>query len=144
VPLKESHAFPDRTDSIDFYTDLVRGARASDDIAATRNAYTALVESWKQQNANSGGAFETELDAVRREYSDFVKTDPDYQVIRDGTIKVLKQRSGILQTELYEIFSDVPKAALQYALYFAADHGVIVRTKKGRSYQLSLPDAGGT
>src|SRR5438067_2268828 len=115
--------FPDRTDSIDFYTDLVRRARASGDIAATRNAYTGLVESWKQQNTNSGGALQTELDAVRREYSDFVKTDPDYQLIRDGTIEVLKQRPGILQTELYEIFSDVPKEALQYALYFAADHG---------------------
>jgi hypothetical protein len=135
--------FPDRTDSIDFYTDLVRRARASGDIAATRNAYTALVESWKQQNANLGGALQTELDAVRREYSDFVKTDPDYQLIRDGTIEVLKQRPGILQTELYGIFSDVPKEALQYALYFAADHGVIVRTKKGRSYQLSLPETDG-
>src|SRR5947208_2371488 len=106
--------FPDRTDSIDFYTDLVRRARASGDIAGTRNAYTALVESWKQQNANSDGAFQTELDAIRREYSDFVKTDPDYQMIRDGILKVLKQRPGIVQTELYEIFAEVPKEALQY------------------------------
>jgi hypothetical protein len=136
--------FPDRSDSIDFYTDVLRRARASGDIAGTRNAYTALVESWKQQNANSGGALQNELDAIRREYSDFVKTDPDYQLIRDGVIKVLRQRPGILQTELYGIFSDVPKEALQYALYFAGDHGAIVRTKKGRSYQLSLPDTGGT
>lgn len=136
--------FPDRTDSIDFYTDLLRRARASGDIAGMRNAYTALVESWKQQNANSGGALQTELDAIQREYSDFVKTDPDYQLIRDGIIKVLRLRPGILQTELYEIFAEVPKEALQYAAYFAADHGVIVRTKKGRSYQLSLPDTAGT
>ena len=66
--------FPDRSDSIDFYTDLVRRARASGDIAAARNAYTALVESWKQQNANSGGALQNELDTIRREIQRILKS----------------------------------------------------------------------
>jgi len=35
----------------------------------------------------------------------------------------------------------IPKDTLSYVLYFAADHGHLVRTKGGRTYQLSLPAA---
>jgi hypothetical protein len=59
--------FPDRSDSIAFYTDLVRRSSVQGDISSARGAYAALVESWKQQNINSGGALENELDAVKRE-----------------------------------------------------------------------------
>jgi hypothetical protein len=130
--------FPDRSDSIAFYTDLVRRSRASGDISAARDAYTALVESWKQQNASSGGALQAELDAVRREHSDFVKTDPYYRQIRDAAVELIKQRPGMLQTEIYGLLSAFPKEDVQYGLYFASDHGVILRTKKGRTYALSL------
>jgi hypothetical protein len=130
--------FPDRTDSIAFYSELARRSHAQGDISAARSAYAALAESWKQQNINSGGALQSELDAVKREYSDFVKTDPLYQEIRDAAIQFIRQQPGILQTEVYSLLSAFPKEDVQYALYFAADHGVIIRTKKGRTYGLSL------
>jgi len=122
----------------------VRRSRASGDISAARTAYAALTESWKQQNLSCGGALQSELDAVRREYSEFVKTDPYYQEFRDAAIQLVRQRPGILQTEIYGVLSAFPKEDVQYGLYFAADHGVIVRTKKGRTYELSLAANGGT
>jgi hypothetical protein len=130
--------FPDRTDSIAFYTELARRSRAQGDASAARSAYAALAESWKQQNINSGGALQSELDAVKREYSDFVKTDPLYHEIRDAVIQLVSQRPGILQTEVYSLLSTFAKEDVQYGLYFAADHGVIIRAKKGRTYELSL------
>jgi hypothetical protein len=136
--------FPDRSDSVAFYTDLVRRSHAQGDVSTARSAYAALAESWKQQNINSGGTLQSELDAVKREYSDFVKTDPLYHEIRDAAIQVIRQRPGILQTEIYTMLSAFPKEDVQYALYFAADHGVIIRTKKGRTYALSLADNAST
>jgi hypothetical protein len=44
----------------------------------------------------------------------------------------------MLQIEMYTTLSRFPKEDVQYALYFAADHGIIIRTKKGRTYALSL------
>lgn len=129
----------DRSREIAFHTDLVRRSRASGDIATARGAYAALVESWKQHNDLHCGALQGELDAVKREYSEFVKTDPLYRLIRDAAIQVIRRQFGILQTQIYDVLAKVPKQDLQYALYFAADHGGIVRTKKGRSYELSLP-----
>jgi hypothetical protein len=130
--------FPDRSDSIAFYTDLVRRTSTQGDIATARGAYAALAESWKQQNINSGGALQSELDAVKREYSDFDKTDPLYHEIKDAAVQAIRERPGLLQTEIYTALSRFPKGDVQYALYFAADHGTIIRTKKGRTYALSL------
>ena len=130
----------DRSQEIAFHTDYVRRARAAGNIAAARGAYGALVESWKQHNTQYNGAFQSQLDAVKREYSEFVKTDPVYQTLRQAVVQAIGRQPGILQTDLYSVLSMVPKDELQYALYFAADHGFIVRTKKGRTYALSLPD----
>jgi hypothetical protein len=127
------------TREIAFHTDYVRRARAGGNIAAARGAYAALVESWKQHNAQYNGAFQSQLDAVKREYSEFVKTDPTYQLLRQALVLAIQQQPGILQTEMYARLSKISKEDLQYALYFAADHGFIVRTKKGRTYALSLP-----
>ncbi|MEI7901432.1 MAG: hypothetical protein WCK89_14375 [bacterium] len=136
--------FPDRSDSIALYTDLVCRSRAEGDFSAARSAYAALAESWKQQNINSGGTLQSELDAVKREYSDFVKNDPFYHEIRDAALQFISQRPGILQTEIYGLLSAFRKDDIQYALYFAADHGVIIRTKSGRSYGLSLANTTNT
>jgi hypothetical protein len=134
----------DRSREIAFHTDLVRRSCAVGDIATARGAYAALVESWKQHNALHGGAFEAQVDAVKRDYSEFVKSDPVYHAIRQALVQAIRRQPGILQTEMYTVLSKVPKEDLQYALYFAADHGFIVRTKKGRTYALSLPDGKST
>jgi hypothetical protein len=67
-----------------------------------------------------------------------------YQVIRQAVVQAIRRQPGILQTEMYTVLSKVPREDLQYALYFAADHGFIVRTKKGRTYALSLSDGTST
>jgi hypothetical protein len=133
--------FPDRSDSIALNREVILRSRTRGDFAVTRGAYASLVESWKQQNANSGGALQYELDAAKREYSDWVRSDPLYRQIRDAAIALIRDKPGVLQTEMYGLLSAFPKADVQYALYFAADHGVIVRMKKGRSYALSLASA---
>ncbi len=131
--------FPDRTDSIAFYRDLVLRSRAQGDLATARTAYKNLAESWRQQNVNSGGALQRELDAVKREYSDWVRSDPLYLQIREAAIEVIRRQLELKQTELYGLLKQFPKTDVQYALYFGADHGVIMRTKKGSTYTLSLP-----
>jgi hypothetical protein len=129
----------DRTRDIAFNNEMIRRSRDGGDTRTVRGAYAALVEAWKQHNAFHGGAFQAQLEAVKREYSDFVKSDPVYQTLRQAIVHVVGRQLGILQTELYKALSMVPKEELQYALYFAADHGAIIRTKKGRTYSLSLP-----
>ncbi len=99
----------------------------------------ALVESWKQHNDLHGWALQSQVDAIKCEFSEFVKADPVYKTLRQAIVQAIGRHPGILQTELYGVLSVVPKHELQYALYFAADHGIIVRTKKGRTYILSLP-----
>jgi hypothetical protein len=128
-----------RSREIAFHTDYVRRARTAGDTRAARGAYSALVESWKQHNALHHDAFDAQLEAVKRECSEFVKSDPVYQLLRQAIAQVIQRQPGILQTELYTVLAKVPKEELQYALYFAADHGFIVRTKQGRTYSLSLP-----
>ena len=136
--------FPDRSDSIAFNREAILRSRARGDIAVTRGAYASLVESWKQQNANSDGALQHEVDAAKREYSDWVRSDPLYRQVRDAAVAIIREKPGILQTEMYGLLTQFPKTDVQYALYFAADHGFIVRAKKGRSYALLLPNSAST
>jgi hypothetical protein len=44
-----------------------------------------------------------------------------------------------LQTDLYSVLDGFNKEDIAYAMYFAAEHGAVIRTKKGRTYSLSLP-----
>ena len=93
----------------------------------------------RQQNVNAGGQLEKELEEAKREYSEFVKTDPLYIRVRDAAVGKIREQPGILQTELYEALPEFDKGDVSYAMWFAADHGFVVRTKKGRTYSLTLP-----
>ena len=92
-----------------------------------------------QQNINMGGRLEHELEEAKKEYSDFVKTDPLYHKIRETAIAKIREEPGILQTELYKVISNCARADIQYVMWFADDHGAIIRTKKGSTYSLSMP-----
>ena len=92
-----------------------------------------------QQNINMGGRLEHELEEAKKEYSDFVKTDPLYHKIRETAIAKIREEPGILQTELYKVISNSARADIQYVMWFADDHGAIIRTKKGSTYSLSMP-----
>jgi predicted transcriptional regulator len=94
------------------------------------------VECWKQ--ATQGGKqWERELALVKKEYSDFSQIDPLYL---DGIriiLPLIKANPGILQTDLYDKV-EIMREHVSYILYFAAENGVIERTKKGRSYQIRV------
>jgi hypothetical protein len=136
--------FPDRSREIAFHRDAARRNRARGDIPVARASYFALVESVRQQNINLCGALQRDLDEAKREYSEFVKADPLYQQIRDAAVQAIRQKPGILQTEMYTTLSQFQKTDVQYALYFGENHGFIARTKKGRTYALSLASHAGT
>lgn len=131
--------FPDRTAEIQLHREAARQYRAQGDHDGARLSYSKWVESLRQQNINTGGQLEHELQDASREQSDFAITDPLYQAIRDAAIARIRQQPGILQTELYKLLPDFEKGAIQYAMFFAGEHGTIVRAKKGRTYSLSLP-----
>jgi hypothetical protein len=130
--------FPDRTAEIEIHREAARQLRARGDHSGARSSYLKWVESVRQQNVNMGGRLEPELENAKREYSEFVKTDPLYQQIRGAALERITENPGILQTELYTKLPEFDKAAVQYAVYFMEDHGFIVRTRKGRTYSLSL------
>jgi len=131
--------FPDRSEEIRIHREVARQQRAQGNYAGARLSYSKWVESLRQQNINTNGQLDGELENARQEQSDFAKADPLFQAIQDAAVLKIREQPGILQTELYSALSAFEKEAVQYAMYFAADHGTIVRTKKGRTYSLSLP-----
>ena len=131
--------FPDRTAEIEIHREAARKCCAEGDFARARSSYFKWVESVRQQNVNTGDQLQRELDEAKREYSEFVKTEPLYQQIRDAAIAKIQEQPGILQTDLYKAMPEFDRSDIMYAMYFADDHGAIVRTKKGRTYSLSLP-----
>lgn len=130
--------FPDRTADIAFHRNAVEQARSRADFGAMRSAFLKWVESIRQQNISSGGQQQGLLDQAKREYSEFVRTDPLYQGICAAAKLVIKEQPQIKQTELYKVLPQFSKGDIQYAMYFAADHGSIVRTKQGSTYRLAL------
>lgn len=131
--------FPDRTAYIQVHREDARRHRNNGDHALARSSYFSWVESVRQQNINDDGRLEQELKEAKSEYSEFVKTDPLYQQIRDAAVAKIREEPGILQTALYKALVEFDNSAIMYAMYFADDHGVIARTKKGRTYSLSIP-----
>lgn len=131
--------FPDRTVEIEFHRERAQTLQAAGDYDNGRRAYFGWVESLRQQNINTGGELQQDLEDAQREYSEFVKMDPLYLQIRKAALAKIADAPGILQTELYKVLSGFKREDISYAMYFAAEHGAIVRSKKGRTYELSLP-----
>lgn len=131
--------FPDRTAEIQIHREAARRSRSEGDYARARSSYNKWVEAVKQQNINKGGLLGRELDEAKKEFSAFVKTDPLYKQNRDVVVAKIREVPGLLQTDLYKVLAAFDKSDVTYVMYFAADHGIIVRTKKGRTYSLSLP-----
>ena len=129
--------FPDRTADIAFHKDAAHRNRQQGDHAKARAAYTKWVESERQQNIRMGGSRERELEQAKQEFSDFARTDPLYLQILDAALPLIREESGILQTNVYLALPQFERASVQYTMYFAEKHGAIVRTKKGRTYTLS-------
>jgi hypothetical protein len=128
--------FPDRTEEIKIHSRMAREAEAKGDFDVARRSYFSWVESMRQQNINTNGGFEDELDQAKKAYADFVKRDPLYLAICGEVIPYIKENPGVIQTDLYKEFAGYTREDIRYALYFAAELGRIKRVKKGRSYTL--------
>lgn len=114
-----------------------REAVLKGDLSYARTEYLKAVESWKQANEGESGRWVEELSLVKKEYGDFVKNDPLYINGLSVITPIIKNNPGILQTDLYKQV-DIIREDVSYILYFAAETGVIERTKKGRTYQLKM------
>lgn len=133
--------FPDRTGEIQFFRENAYKFWKGKNYDLARSSFSRWVESLKQQNINSNGGLEKELEAARKEYSEFVKNDPLYIKFCDTIFPAIKSEPNILQTDLYKLFPQLSKDYMSYALYFAAEHGKVKRIKKGRTYCLSIKTA---
>lgn len=48
-------------------------------------------------------------------------------------------RPGVLQVDLYRMVPDIPRQEVSYSLYLAHKDGLLLRKKKGNTYELRLP-----
>jgi hypothetical protein len=69
----------------------------------------------------------------------FVQIDPLFGRELNAIKPVVRDRPGILQTELYS-HMDVDQETARYVLYFAHETGQLARQKKGRTYAVYLPE----
>lgn len=130
--------FPDRTFEIKLHRENAFKKLKEGNFDHARKSFFAWVESVRQQNINTGGKLELELEEAKRAYSEFAKNDPLFIKICNIVFPIIKQQPQIFQTEIYKILKDFDRNDISYTLYFAAEHGKIRRTKKGRTYSIEL------
>jgi hypothetical protein len=131
--------FPDRSADIPYFRNKATSCWKRGDFDSARKAFFAFVEFVNQQNVNTGGALESEHREAKDLYSRFAAEDPLYHRLLAEGIRVIAAKPGLLQAELYGLMQAASRDDLAYVLYFAAEHGRIVRAKKGRTYQLFVP-----
>jgi hypothetical protein len=85
---------------------------------------------------NTNGALAADLSEAQREFSEFAKEDPCYRRLLPLILEAISANPGMLQTDMYRMLGDHPRTDISYVLYFAAEHGRLVRRKKGRTYCL--------
>lgn len=123
---------------------------AQKDFLAARVNYMQAVEELKRRAEPS--EYEQLIVPVQKMYDEFVLRDPVYKYLMSKLLQIIDDQNGILQSEISKEFEsvdwgtlasgnrEVTKDDIYYALYFADRFGHIRRIKKGRSYQLYLPD----
>ena len=131
--------FPNRSREMLFHSGRARELSAAGRHDEARASYLKWVESARQLNVTANGAFEAGLREAQREYSEFAKTDPLNRAVCDALIPIVRDNPGLLQTDIYKKLVQFNRAQLSYAIYFAAEHGMIARVKRGRTYSLNLP-----
>lgn len=132
--------FPDRTELIVIHRRAALGGWASGDFDSARKAFPRLVESIRQQNINTNGGLEAALAEARSQHAQFAAEDPLCTEVMARATAIIRDHPGILQTEIYSYFPSVSREDLTYAFYFADYHGRIVRAKKGRTYEIRVPE----
>jgi hypothetical protein len=111
--------------------------RAGDFLGA-RRAYTSAVESVTQYDTLTGGSVAEMVSRFKTAYEEFaLGRDPLFKQYLAALLPIIRANPGILQTDLYSRTS-LEKADVSYCLYFAGAGGLVKRTKKGRTYELSV------
>ena len=103
---------------------IARGDWATARTALQKVAYT-LVDAPQAQK-----------DAFTRLCLEFVPRDPLYQRVVSTAVAHIQANPGCRQTQLYPLLPDLDPEWVRYAIYYAAELGVLRRTKKGNSYAL--------
>lgn len=75
------------------------------------------------------------IDSVKSHLKDCIQKR-DY--IIPELIRLITSSSGILQKDVYKYLPNISKADIQRIIHELVDNNVIIRTKKGNSYSLSL------
>ncbi len=125
-----------RLDDGRLHLDLARQADGRGDFRYARAEYLKAVESFRQAKQEGNGEAEW-IDATK-EYEGFVKRDPVFMVLLARLLSFIQQHQGILQSDVPKHHPDLSREDTSYVLYFAAQFGKITRTKKGRSYELTV------
>ena len=128
-----------REQGADFHRARVRDALQIGDYKQARGAFASWIEMLKQLHGVKAGESHPIVDEAKQAFSKFVRLDPLYLRLVEIVVGAIQKQPGVLQTQLYSQFADVPKEDLMYVLYFAEDHGRIMRAKKGRTFSLFLP-----
>lgn len=120
------------------------------DFLVARVNYMKAVEELKRTSDPT--EYQQYIIPVQKMYDDFVMRDPVYKYLMSKLLPIIQNQNGILQSEISKEFEsvdwgtlangnrEVTKDDIYYALWFADRFGHIKRIKKGRSYQLFLPD----
>lgn len=80
-----------------------------------------------------------EIDHLTREVAEFAGNDSNYLWMFPLLMDLIRQHPGILQSD---VIKSLPgeRALASYVLYYAEVRGEMMRIKKGRSYQLYVPN----
>ena len=136
--------------NVAYFISAAQDSETQKDFLAARINYMKAVEELKR--CTEPTEYEKLIIPVQKMYDEFVLRDPVYKYLMSKLLPIIENQNGILQSEISKDFEsvdwgtltngnrEVMKEDIYYALYFADRFGHIKRIKKGRSYQLFLPD----
>lgn len=115
--------------------DMIQQAIARGDWGMAR----LWLQKWGYDMARPGVP-QADKDAFKRLMTEFARRDPAYHATMQIVRPRVEAQPGLMQSDLTKGLPPEQQEALRYVLYFAAELGALIRVKKGRSYQLYLPD----
>lgn len=136
--------------NVAYFISAAQESETQKDFLTARINYMKAVEELKR--CTEPAEYEKLIIPVQKMYDEFVLRDPVYKYLMSKLLPIIENQNGILQSEISKDFEsvdwgtltngnrEVMKEDIYYALYFADKFGHIKRIKKGRSYQLYLPD----
>lgn len=146
----EKYDFSYLPGNVPYFLSTALESEVQKDFLSARVNYMKAVEELKRRTEPV--EYEQFIVSVQKMYDDFVLRDPVYKYLMSKLLPAIEHHNGVLQSEIskefesvdWEVLSNgnrnVTKDDIYYALYFADRFGHIKRIKKGRSYELYLPD----